>query len=85
MAKCRSCGALIDWVEMEGGKKMPVDREPREMWNPMPGAMMIVKIHGKYSFVMKCPDDPLVPLIRVGISHFATCPNADEHRKGGRE
>lgn len=39
---CSSCAAIIYWVVMSTGKKMPVD-----------------------------PD---------GTSHFATCPNAAEHR-----
>lgn len=81
MSKCRSCEALIDWVDLEGGSKMPVNRERREAWNPYPGETLIVKVCGKNAVVIKAPDDPRVPLVRVGVSHFATCPNADEHRR----
>lgn len=79
MATCRSCGALIDWVEMESGNKMPVDREPRPSWCPLPGQTVVLKVHGRHSIVVRVPEN--APLVRVGISHFATCPNADEHRK----
>lgn len=27
MSKCKSCGAEVVWVEMESGKKMPIDAD----------------------------------------------------------
>ena len=82
MPKCRSCGATIDWVEMNTGAKMPVDAQPRPTWCPLPGQTVIVKVYGKPAFVTKVPEDE--PLVKVGVSHFATCPNADEHRGKGK-
>ncbi len=80
MAKCSGCGALIDWVEMDSGKSMPVDREPRLTWSPMPpGETVVLKVYGKTAIVVKVLAD--IPLVRVGVSHFATCPKADEHRR----
>lgn len=81
MAKCRSCKKEIDWVEMESGKKMPVDAMPRPYWCPLPGETLVVKVVGKPAFVVTSPTDR--PLVTVGVSHFATCPDADQHRKGG--
>lgn len=79
MPKCRSCGAVIDWVELESGKKMPVDAQPRPTWCPLPGELVIVKVYGKPAFVVTVPTDE--PLVKVGVSHYATCPDADEWRK----
>ena len=79
MAKCKGCGALIDWVEMDSGTPMPIDREPRPAWHPLPGEMVVVKVVGKPAFAIKVPTD--VPLVRVGVSHFATCPKADTFRR----
>ena len=79
MAKCRSCEALIDWVEMESGRKMPVDRMPRPYWAPLPGQTLVVKVVGKPAFVVVAPTDQ--PLIKVGVSHFATCPDSKTWRK----
>lgn len=70
MATCRSCGAPIRWENTVTGRKMPLDAEP------------VLEV-GRGVFSLN-EDDLLVaeaarPLFR---SHFATCPNADEHRKG---
>lgn len=72
---CRSCNAPILWVETIQGKRMPLDAEPHEDGNValMPaGAMVLTKElveQGK----------------KIGSkryrSHFATCPNAGQHRK----
>lgn len=55
-ARCASCKAPIYWIEMRGGKKMPVD---------YPGESRVW---------FGC-------VVKVYTSHFATCPNADKHRK----
>lgn len=78
---CRSCGAEIIWVLTQKGKRMPIDAEPRE--------------DGNIEIVKRDPGEP--PLVRYltgsedtlpgfdlpdrYVSHFATCPHADQHRK----
>lgn len=58
---CRSCGAAITWVEMESGKRMPLDLpEKRVVIVPSTGKGRVMDAH---------------------TSHFATCPNAAQHRK----
>jgi hypothetical protein len=79
MATCKSCGALIDWVEMDTGSSMPIDREPRPTWCPLPGQLVVLKVYGKPAIVVQVPTDE--PLAKVGVSHFATCPHADRHRR----
>lgn len=58
MAKCKSCGAQIEWVKTKTrGSSMPVD----------PKYVVVVTNEGQ--------------IVKGRISHFATCPNADQHRK----
>jgi hypothetical protein len=76
---CKSCGAEIEFVEMESGKKNPVNI-PNPTWSAMMGETVVVKIHGRPGFVMKVPDDGK-PLIEVFTSHFVTCPSAAQHRR----
>lgn len=72
-ARCTSCGALIIWAVTKNGKPMPVDAVSAPTGN-----------------IALVPDpDPREPptaqyLKTPGVrylSHFATCPNAAEHRK----
>jgi len=79
MPRCRSCGAAIEWITLESGKKAPVN-VPNAIWSAKMGENVVVKITGRPGFVMKVPDDGR-PLIEVFTSHFATCPNAEIHRK----
>lgn len=72
---CRSCEARIIWTITAKGRKMPVDAEPRE----------------DGGFVLRGQGDDHPPLALAKgeargrepryVSHFATCPNAAEHRK----
>lgn len=68
MAQCKSCGASIQWMVSEGGKKIPIDADPS------PDGNLILFGTGAHP----------VPKLWTGDrykSHFATCPNAAQHRK----
>jgi hypothetical protein len=65
MSACRSCGADILWIETEIGKAMPIDATPEKR--------IILRPVGGTSRVGKVVD--------TYISHFATCPEADQHRR----
>jgi len=80
-SKCRSCGADVLWAQWASGKRMPVDSEPDMRPPPRGGALVLT--HRKSADVL------LVVKFEPAIhgssrnrytSHFATCPNADEHR-----
>lgn len=63
---CRSCGAPLIWGVTENDKRMPVDAKPEKR------------------VVFEKRGNGLPPLARVVdtyVSHFATCPNAAQHRK----
>ena len=78
-SKCRSCSAQIVWCRTERGKK-PLDAKPLEdIYRSDVGA-----------FVLRDRSSSEGPLAIAAwglegtephyISHFATCPNADQHR-----
>lgn len=69
MSLCRSCGNPIIWTVTANGKKMPVDRDP---------------VGGTFVLVYDELDPSTAPRSLsedVHLSHFATCPNADQHRR----
>lgn len=81
-SKCRSCGALVLWVEMvPTGKKKPLDAVPTEQGT-------IERRRGKVSskwFGRVVPSSERVPGSRLYVSHFATCPDAEHWRSGKPE
>lgn len=67
MTSCKSCGAAIVWAKTcERGKSMPLD------------AQMVIGGNVKLT-------EGVAVVVRPGdgdhVSHFATCPNANKHRK----
>lgn len=76
---CRSCGAPIVWVVVRpGGRRMPVDAEPG------PDGTVVIDSDGTMARVLsgaalvgaRVDGTPLY------LSHFATCPQAGEWRRG---
>jgi hypothetical protein len=76
MKTCRSCGAPIRWVVTYQGRRMPVDVEPAKDGN--------IVLEGDTAVAVGKPAKrlaygrPGTPLYR---SHFASCPQASEHRR----
>lgn len=70
-ARCSSCKAPIEWAWTDQGKRIPLDVGEVSGGNLQPfetyGAKIIVRVVG--------------PLQGTRRSHFATCPDATEHRK----
>ena len=83
MASCDSCHAEIDWALLPSGKRIPLDRATAGD----PKGNLAVKrlddgsLHARY---LKNGDQPGASEVR-GISHFATCEFADQHRKSNRK
>jgi hypothetical protein len=67
VSACRSCGASITWHPTPAGNLMPVDAEPVEGGN-------LVVVNGVALTAGMLDEGPRY------VSHFATCPDADEHR-----
>lgn len=89
-AQCRTCRAPVLWVINSGsGKREPLDPEPREDGN--------IEIVGQESLATDgMESSAMIPVVRhlTGdelplfgdaperyVSHFATCPDAAQHRR----
>lgn len=78
MASCKSCGAPVIWVSLLPAKRTaPLDRE-----TSITGNIRMLGTRNAVAEVVKKTDleaerakGPLY------TSHFATCPNAKQHRK----
>lgn len=78
--QCRSCGKRIRFIRMKSGKSMPVD-----------DTILNYKVDPKGKERIVTPGGDVVACVTgvsadeaTGfgyISHFATCPNANRHRK----
>jgi hypothetical protein len=69
VATCSSCGAEIIWAKTESGKAMPLDAAPSASGN-------LILTDG----VVKHVGRGFVGCSKY-TSHFATCAQADQHRK----
>lgn len=78
MSKCKSCGADIIWIVTPNGKKMPCNNQRiHYKQNFHKGSMVLVLPNGKID-----RGDLDIESDKFGyISHFATCPSANLHRK----
>ncbi len=65
MSKCKSCGADIQWLKTRKGKNIPVNIPPFEDGE---------SAHEAITTAIEFNPDYM-------IAHFATCPNANKHRK----
>lgn len=81
-SKCRSCGAEVLWVEWPSGKRMPVDAVADN--RPVGRGGELVLTHRREAdklLVEKFNPTRHDKKRNRYTSHFATCPNADEHRR----
>lgn len=87
--ECRSCHAEIIWAHTAAGRRMPVDAKPLDREPPNDGGVFVLlRTNGEAPLAL-----PLVGLTALSlesatrakvplfVSHFSTCPNADEWRK----
>lgn len=83
MARCRSCFAEIEWVKSAKTEStIPLDATPTKDGN--------IIVRNERAHVYKDAATAFASLgtlqkyewpLRQRTSHFATCPNADKHRK----
>ncbi len=78
MARCKSCGAEIVFIGTASGKQMPVNAKPIKFFaDKDKGNELFVTGSGATVKGYRASDGD-----RTGyISHFATCPNANTHRR----
>lgn len=76
MARCKSCGARITWLETAGGKKIPVDEDPDPGGNIVVISGTIARVYRDAKTAQEgWPGKPRY------LSHFATCPQAASWRR----
>lgn len=80
MAKCRSCGAEIVWIQMRSGASMPCDPALVPFWAKLKGKGKIVTQDGD---LVSCEfEGPMDDMTNVGrIPHWATCPFSRAHKR----
>lgn len=76
---CRSCGRPIVWTKTQTGKNSPVDPDPVPDGNLV---LVSSTVDGKVHFEQFAyrPEAHNAERKRYR-SHFATCPNAKQHRR----
>ena len=77
---CRSCGAPIIFITSTKGHRIPCDAEPVTYWQNQKGSAKIVTPNGEV-IGADLEGDPQEATGIGYISHFATCPNANTHRR----
>ena len=71
-SRCRSCGAHVIWAKTQSGKNIPVDLQ-----EIVGGNLRILDVpSGKFAKVIQAKPD-----VKAYRTHFASCPNADGHRR----
>ncbi len=74
---CRSCNASIVWAKTFKGKLMPVDVHPSP-----DGNVLLYEETGLLRAEVQKGDDAKLKWVDYRRSHFATCPAADQWRRG---
>ena len=79
---CKSCGMPVRWAVMESkdGRATPLDPKPRP-----DGNLRVIGWHKRGNrlptpiVTVSIVTEPVVP--ERYVTHFASCPNASEHRR----
>lgn len=72
---CRSCGAPMIWTVTSSGRRMPVDAEPSSL------GTFALEEEGDLVLAVLVPNAAQDTSGQLHMSHFATCPQADDWRK----
>lgn len=75
MSACRSCGAPLRWAVTAKGRRLPLDPEPAATGNVVVDATGAARVLS--------PLEPRPADVPLYLSHFATCPDANIHRRRG--
>jgi hypothetical protein len=79
--KCSSCHKPVLWITTAAGKAMPLDPTPERRVVLVPDPIEMVD-NETHTVSGGGPDGHKVGVVMpTYVSHFATCPNAAQHRK----
>jgi hypothetical protein len=78
--RCSTCKARVRWAIMsDSGRPIPLDYEPVENGNIQLAA---ARVRGGAPIAVIVPEDRREKLKgSLYVAHFATCPDANEHRR----
>lgn len=84
MSQCRSCGTSVLWCRTTNGRNMPVDALAHEDGNvfvtwgqdDLAGVRLATVLTGDVLVARRLESPEL-----MHRPHFATCPDADKHRR----
>lgn len=79
MSNCRSCGASIEWVKLKSGKFHPCDPEEIQLNDCDDGDKLVT--HLGEIVVVNDGTRAASGGVAGMVSHFSTCPQADDWRK----
>lgn len=80
MPKCKGCQAEIIWIKTVNGKNMPCNAKEVVYWENKDGKANIVRTNGEVVRADLEGEEGKESGIGY-ISHFASCPNANSHRR----
>lgn len=85
MPKCSTCGGEINWIKTQAGKSMPVDPNPVAIvaGAPKPDTSIVTHDGRVVRGTRASQATGSGPYVLGFISHFATCPGANQHRRKG--
>ena len=83
MSRCKSCNAEIIWIKTAAGRSMPCDAE-RVQFDPDTGNETFITPGGNVvkGSLLKKGHSGRNGFLYGYVPHWATCPNADRHRRG---
>lgn len=76
VSRCRACDAPIVWAVTSAGKQMPVDATPN-----VKGNIVLYEDRGGKPLALVVESGRVSSDAPRYVSHFATCPKADQFRK----
>lgn len=89
MSRCKSCGKSIIWLRTKSGKAMPCDTGQKILLYDPNGKDSIVTTTGEvvrgtittdFATLREAREVHSYNAVAGYTSHFATCPNAAQHR-----
>ena len=93
MPKCKTCSSPVVWIRTPSGRAMPCNPERIHAWRPPTPAEGITSRAERVTLVTE-DGNVLTAFMQGGsgwvsiegrTSHFATCPQANEHRREDRQ
>ena len=80
VSSCRTCRAEIVWAQTENGQRIPLDAAPYD--GDSPRGLFVFRRHLNSVYVVAATPDAFAGE-QLYRSHFATCPDAADHRRSG--